>query len=116
MLTVVGSITVYPGGLVAFIFAPIAIQWVWLGYQLYTMLAMHIHRFGEAEHIGSTQEWIARELSVHGNVCFDDGSGNKVIAQLESLVVPSVTEGRREVDRLVTRTLGEHVSHNWSAC
>jgi hypothetical protein len=108
MLTVVGTITVYPAGLIAFIFAPITIQWVWLGYQLYAMLSMHIYRFGEAEHIGTTQEWIARELFAHETVCFDDASGNKVVAQLESHIVSSVAAGRREIERLVARNWEDH--------
>ena len=112
MLTVTGSILVYPGGLITFIFAPIAIQWVWLGYQLYAILAMHIYRFGEAEHVGTTQEWIARELSSHKKVCFDMGGGNRVIAQLANYVEPSVAQGREKVKQLVTQVMNEHIQHH----
>jgi hypothetical protein len=97
---------IYPAGLIAFIFAPITIQWVWLGYQLYSMLAMHIYRFGDGEYIGTTQAGIARELSRHGRVLFDDGSGNQVVAELQSSTAPSVADGQQEVERLVDQLLG----------
>ena len=112
MFTVIGSIVVYPGGLIAFIFAPTTIQWVWLGYQLYAMLAMHLYRFGEAEHIGTTQEWIARELSSHNSVCFDDGSGNRVVVQLGSSIASSVSEGRRKVEHFVRQKLRDHAQNS----
>lgn len=104
---VLGAVFIYPGGLIAFIFAPITIQWVWLGYQLYVMLAMHVYRFGDGEHIGTTQQRIASELYCHGSVVFDDGAGTRVLAELQSFIVSSVEEGRREVGRLIYEILGK---------
>jgi len=112
MFTVIGAILIYPAGLIAFIFAPITIQWVWLGYQLYAMLAMHIYRFGECEHIGTTQAWIARELLHHGSVSFDDGSGNRVVAELQSSTARSIADGQQEVERLVERLLEVHTQND----
>ena len=107
MFTVLGTMLIYPSGLIGFIFAPITIQWVWLGYQLlYAMLAMHIYRFGDGEYIGTTQAGIATELSRHGRVLFDDGSGNRVVAELQSSTAPSVADGQQEVERLVDQLLG----------
>jgi hypothetical protein len=111
MLTIVSAVMVYPAGLVAFIFAPMQIQWVWLGYQLYAMLAMHIYTFNKAERFGTTQEWLATSMSSGGSegVVFDDGSGNRVVAELRhALVVSSVAEGTREVERVVGEILKEH--------
>ena len=108
MLTIAAAIFVYPGGLIAFIFAPITIQWVWLGYQLYAMIAMHVYRFGGGEHIGTTQKWIARELSQKHQAIFDDGSGNKVMARLETSTISSVAEGRRQVEIIVDQVLQKH--------
>lgn len=108
MLTVVAFILVYPAGLLAFIFAPINIQWAWLGYQIYAMLAMHLFRFGGGRHIGTTEEWVARELSNHKTVCLDFKNGNKVIAELEYTIVWSAAEGRDEVERQVQRIWAGH--------
>jgi hypothetical protein len=107
-LTVILTILVYPGGLIALIFALVTIQWVWLGYQLYAMLAMHVYRFNDGEHVGTTQKWIGRELHRTGQVLFEDGSGNKLVAHLETSIVPSVIQGRLKVESLVERVLQEH--------
>ena len=108
MITVILSVMVYPGGLVAFIFATQTIQWIWLGYQLYAMLAMHFYRFCGGESIGTTEKWVARELKNKGKVCFDDGSGNRVIAELDAAIVRSVAEGRTEVEKRLEQILGNH--------
>jgi hypothetical protein len=112
MLTVVAAIGVYPGGLIAFIFAPMVIQWLWLGYGLYCMLAMHMYRFGNGENVGTTEECVARALHRRQMVCFDDGSGNRVWAQLESWIVDSVAEGRNEVEVRVEKILAPPVANH----
>ncbi|KAL3447810.1 hypothetical protein BJX65DRAFT_307862 [Aspergillus insuetus] len=105
MFTVVSFITVYPAALIAFIFAPVTVQWVWIGYQLYTMLAMHLYRFYGGVNIGTTQESVAKALSRHGRVCFIDHIGSQVFAYLERSMVSSVAEGRRAVESRVYQTL-----------
>ena len=98
MFTIFAFILVYPVGLLVFIFAPWPIQWCWLGYQIYAMIAMHLYRFLGGEHIGTTPEWVARELYEHGKVCVADEQGARVIARLEkATVVSSVANGRQEV-------------------
>jgi hypothetical protein len=101
MLIILAFVFVYPAGLVAFVFASADIQWVWLGYQLTTMLSMHCYRFLGGEHRGSIQEWLARELYSQMPVCFDDGSNHRLIAQLQSDVVDSVETGRAQRSKRV---------------
>jgi len=98
---------IYPGGLITFIFAPAAEQWLWLGYQLVTVIAMHLYRFTGGEKVGMTQTRIAMELAHTGAVCFNDGGGNKVIARLTTSTARSVADGRREVDPLIQQILRE---------
>lgn len=126
MLAITATILVYPGGLIAFIFAPIKVQWVWLGYQLFSMLAMHMYRFGGGEYLGTTQEWVARELYRTGKesveegsrircrtsqVLFDDGSGIRLVAHLKTYIVNSVAEGREKVESLIEGIAQEQVAH-----
>jgi hypothetical protein len=108
MLTVTTTIFLYPGGLIAFIFAPTSVQWVWLGYQLYATLTMHVYRFSDEQHIGTTQKWIGRELHHKNQVLFDDRIGNKVVARLETSIVDSVAEGRLQVESVVEQILQKH--------
>ncbi|KAE8354027.1 hypothetical protein BDV28DRAFT_156539 [Aspergillus coremiiformis] len=111
MLTVMAFIMVYPGALIAFVFAPVAVQWVWVGYQLYAMLAMHVYRFYGGKYIGTTQEWVAQALSRRRRLCVFDATGHGVVAELESSTVSTVAEGSQEVERLVCRVL-DHAEHN----
>ncbi|KAH8757103.1 hypothetical protein BGZ57DRAFT_646178 [Hyaloscypha finlandica] len=106
MLTVVAFACVYPAGLLAFIFAPIPIQWAWVGYQCYTMVSMHIYRFCGGEHVGTTEARVAQALSDRCLAKLADGSGNIVVAALRRTVVSSVGEGGLEVERLVEESLG----------
>ena len=106
ILVIVATALLYPGGLIAFIFAPVGVQWVWLSYQLYAMLAMHVYRFSGGENLGSTQYAIARELSSHRTAFFDDGSGTIVSAELETYIANRVAEGKEEVARVVQNLLG----------
>jgi hypothetical protein len=101
MLTVVAFAFVYPAGLLAFIFAESPVQWLWLGYQLYTMVAMHLYRFCGGERIGTTEARIARALSEKDVVRLAYGSGNVVVASLERKEVDRVRDGYRQVDALV---------------
>ncbi|KAI6089417.1 hypothetical protein F4821DRAFT_275885 [Hypoxylon rubiginosum] len=99
MFTIILFLFVYPAGILAFIFAPTKVQWIWLGYMLYAMVAMQVYRFGGVSYVGTTQSRLAKELGHHGKVIFDDSSGNKIFAELTRCMVNTVNEGRREVDR-----------------
>ena len=108
MGVITATAVLYPGGLVAFILPPIAVQWVWLGYQLYTMVAMHMYRFGDGKYLGMTQKCIGERLYHKTRVFFDDGSGNVLLARLETKTANSVEEGRELVESLVEQVLQEH--------
>ena len=112
MLTIVAFIFVYPAGLIAFLFASADIQWVWLGYQLAAILSMHGYRFFGGEHCGSTQERLAKELAGQRPVCFDNGSGHRLIARLQSDVVDSVAAGRKRLSGRIVNFLAAHTQND----
>jgi hypothetical protein len=109
MCTVVAFILVYPSSLLSFVFAPVAIQWLWLGYQIYAIVAMHLYRFCDGDNIGTTQESVASALSDRKCVYFVDGAGNRILAQLESAIVFSVAEGRAVIEDRVREIQKRHV-------
>ena len=102
---VVLCILIFPAGLIAFVFAPQAIQWTWLGYQLYTILAMHFSRFCHGDYIGSTEAQLARMLRHQEPVRLCDARGNTLIAKLNIEVVDSVVHGRHEIERRLGKVL-----------
>jgi hypothetical protein len=99
MLAIVLTATVYPSGLVAFVFVPVDVQWVWLGYQLFAMLAMHLYQFINGDHLGSTLNSAARALSHHRKVYLSDESDTWVLAMLKTTVMPNVETAGVEVKR-----------------
>jgi hypothetical protein len=111
MVTVVLCATVFPSGIIAFVFASQEIQWLWLGYELYTMLVMHIYRFSDGKSIGSTQQEMARLLGRRKPVRFVDSQGIGVIAVLSGKVVENVTQGRIEVQQRLAEIRDRHEKH-----
>ena len=98
MVLVVSCILIFPAGLVAFVFAPQSVQWTWLGYQLYTTVAMHLFRFMNGESIGSTENGLARQLQKGKPIRFCDSEGTPFLAQLDLQIANSIAEGRRKID------------------
>ena len=102
---VVTCILIFPVGLVAFVFAPQAVQWTWLGYQLYTTLAMHLFRFVDGGTIGSTESELARALQKGKPVRFSDSKGNTIRALLDLKIAKSIADGRLEIEKRLKKTL-----------
>ena len=96
---VVICILIFPTGLIAFVFAPQPIQWIWLGYQLYTTVAMHFFRFVDGGTIGSTESELARALRKDKCVRFRDPQGKIIYAQLDLKIVDSIADGRVAIDQ-----------------
>ena len=63
------------------------VQYLWLGYQVYAILAMHIVRIAGLRGSGRTEERIARELESGREVWFVGESRNAVSAELETVEV-----------------------------
>jgi hypothetical protein len=78
-------------------------------YQLYAMLAMHFYRFCGRDSLGTTAEWVARELQDKARVCFEDSRGNRVLAELETTVVLKVEEGEIVVEQRLQQMLESHI-------
>jgi hypothetical protein len=83
MLAVIMFVAMYLAGLIVFIFATIHVQWVWLGYGIYTMVAMHCYRFLGGADIATTESWLARELYEKGKVTLARSSKQWVLAEIK---------------------------------
>jgi len=55
----------FPAELLALAWAPAPAQWMWLGYQLYAVVAMHVARLTGLTGCGRTEERVARLLEQH---------------------------------------------------
>ncbi|PYH96462.1 hypothetical protein BO71DRAFT_176905 [Aspergillus ellipticus CBS 707.79] len=108
MCTVIAYAFLYPLGLVAFVFAPIGPQIVWLIYQIVAVTAMHFYHYGGGDHIGTTEESVACDLSERQRVQLVDRTGERIVAELESVMVSSAAEGRAVTEDRVKKILESH--------
>lgn len=96
---ITACILIFPAGLISFVFAPEVIQWTWLGFQIYTITAMHVLRFVNGAMIGTTKSRSARALCDSRSICFRDSEGNNVEAEPNIEVVESLTNGRLRIEK-----------------
>jgi hypothetical protein len=90
----------FPAGLIALLWMEPKTQYLWLGYQVYAILFMHISRLFGLGGIARTEERIAQILQDGKEVCLHSGE-TRVWATLEIEEVESVTLGRQTVNRIV---------------
>ena len=109
MLVVCSFSVVYPGALLAFIWAPVKVQWVWLGYLVYTMVAMHLYRFNvwSGQHIATTEARVARALQMNGRVVLSGLSGQRVLAELHTETAEKISVRKERVKLLVASILAD---------
>lgn len=64
IVIVVGFVLIFPAGLVAsLLWMPPPVQYVWLGYQLYATVAMHLYRYTGGNIWAGTEEKIVQQWS-----------------------------------------------------
>jgi len=90
----------FPAGLVALLWMDPSTQYVWLGYQVYAIVFMHISRLFGLGGSARTEEQVARLLQDGKRVCLQSGDA-KVWASLDIEEVDSVASGRQMVNRIV---------------
>nr|CEG03512.1 unnamed protein product [Fusarium pseudograminearum CS5834] len=91
----------FPAELVVLAWAPTTVQWLWLAYQVYAVLAMHLARLIGWTGCGRTEELLARLLQKNGTTYLASGMSTCVVrAGLEVEEFVGVTEAearKREI-------------------
>jgi hypothetical protein len=95
----------FPAGLLALLWMKTEAQYLWLGYQIYAILAMHVVRIAGLGGSGRTEERIARELESGREAWLVGESGNAISAKLETVEVDSVDAGKRRIRDIIHRHL-----------
>ena len=90
----------FPIGLMcSIIWMPIALQYVWLGYQLYTTTAMYVYRYTRAHQWARSEARLAQIFAMGGNeerIAYLQGpGGSTVMGKLTRIYVGSYAEGQR---------------------
>ena len=98
MIVIVLYGTIFPVGLLAVtLWLTIDVQFVWLGYQLYTSLAMLVCRLFAGSSWGTTEECIAKALAKEKQVVFEE----QIVLRLESTHAGKVDMARSKVRDLL---------------
>ncbi|KUI67825.1 hypothetical protein VM1G_03517 [Cytospora mali] len=101
-IVVIYSFVLYfPAGLITNIWMSSPIIYLWLAYQLYAVLAMHIVRLLGWQGCGTTEERVARELMLGKTVRLQSQQGEDVEASLWTTFVPNIASGEETVRELM---------------
>ncbi|CAD6567913.1 MAG: hypothetical protein ASARMPRED_001186 [Alectoria sarmentosa] len=90
----------FPIGLMcSLMWMPVALQYVWIGYQLYATLAMYIYRFTRAHQWARSEARLAQKFA-KGNdeeriAYLQDADGNTVMGKLTRIYVGNYGEGQK---------------------
>lgn len=96
-----GFVLYFPAGLLALLWESSPVQYLWLGYQVYTILAMHFVRLFGWGDCGMTQVRIARLLQEGKEVWLKSPNGSAVGAVLTISQARSVSDGMQRVKDIV---------------
>lgn len=97
----------FPAGLTFTFWLDDSVQYLWLAYQLYAVLAMHVVRLLDWQGTGRTEERVARSLSHGKTVWLQCPGGTTVSAKIKSESVLGMAEGKKRVQDIVYRHYGK---------
>lgn len=114
MTIVTGFGLLFPVGLLcSLLWMPTGMQTVWLSYQLYTTLALHIYHFAGGHHWATTEEQISRAFRVaeakhkEAQIIFGTDTETRVHATLVRTSHDSFADGKAHVSRLLSESCCE---------
>jgi hypothetical protein len=88
-----------PSGLVALIWIEPEVQYLWLGYQIYVILVLHVVRIVGWSGSRRIEECIAGNLESGKEVWLLGENGHAVTAKLETVEVDSIVARRKRIKR-----------------
>ena len=103
ILIVYAFVLYFPVGLLLLVWERNAVQYIWLGYQLYLVLMMHIARLAGWDGSARLEQRIAYHLQNGESVCLQSRNGQAVVATLDVTSTLSVKLARDEVAKLIEK-------------
>lgn len=97
----------FPIGLIcSIVWMPLGIQYAWLGYQLYTTIAMYVYLFMDGHALGTTEQSIAQQFqkqAIKGEKqrVYFGGPTAIIAAELEVTYHSRVSEGKAHMEKLL---------------
>lgn len=101
----------FPAGLISSLWMPDNTQLLWLGFQVYKVLAMHVVRIVGWDNCGRTEARIARHLEQGKRVWLLRADGLGIVASLETVDASNVDRAKREVGEIVRHHFQERANN-----
>jgi hypothetical protein len=98
---VVAFVLFFPIGLLSMLWVRQPVQILWLSYQVYAIIVMHIMRFRGSNGRCRTEEGIAEEVALGRIVAFRSRYSGAIMAKLESTPVERISHGQAKVHQLI---------------
>jgi hypothetical protein len=98
---VVAFVFHFPIGLLSMLWANQPVQIIWLSYQFYTIIAMHIMRLRGSNGRGRIEAGIAEQLVKGNEIALKSEYGGVVMAKLNSTPVERISHGQAKVQEIV---------------
>jgi hypothetical protein len=103
MILVAVFVLYFPAGLISLVWMDSQVQYIWLGYQVYTIIAMHFVRLFGGASAGRTEKRAAVLLQSGKSVWLKGTDNHAVKATLTMTEVESIKMGRMYVKYLIGR-------------
>ncbi|GFG23254.1 hypothetical protein IFM61606_03131 [Aspergillus udagawae] len=98
----------FPAGLISSLWMPNNTQFLWLSFQVYTIVTMHAVRIVGWDNCGRTEARVARHLEQNEQVWLRRPDGLGIVASLETKDFPNVASAKREVDVIIRGHFRHH--------
>ncbi|KAI1748942.1 hypothetical protein F4782DRAFT_515160 [Xylaria castorea] len=95
----------FPSGLILAIWETNSMQYLWLAYQLYSIITMHAIRLLDLQDCSRTEQRVAQHLCLNERVWLESKNGVTIEATAKTDIVAGYTEGQRIVQDRVLRFL-----------
>jgi hypothetical protein len=100
MALVFGFVFCFPIGLLSMLWVTTTVQIVWLAYQMFVIVVMHLNRLLGFEGPGRLEDTMAHELATNKKLVLHSKNGGTIMAELTAYPVSRIREGREKVKEI----------------
>ena len=104
IVAVIGAF--FPVSWIAFMFAPNSVRLMWVGFQLYNLLAMSVLIYGNYLRVGSLEETLAEALHTQQIIRLGDPDTGYIVVSLKQLETSRIAEAREVFEAKKSVILG----------
>ena len=100
MALVFGFVFYFPIGLLSMLWVTSNVQIVWLAYQMYVIVVMHLNRLIGFEGLGRLEDTMARELATNGKLVLHSANRGFILAELNHYPASRIRDGHAKINEI----------------